>query len=226
MKYIPFVLLGLALTVALAGLLPGLHPKPPLARQEATTARADPAIIALANAARKYDLNPVLFIAISRFETAKTFSPMIGPGSSSAQGMCQMIASTRKAYGVKTAKYIRGISGPKILFMIKTAQQQADACARFTRDQIKAIRSMVGRKPTPGEIYLCHLQGLGGCRRVLQAAPGVSVSKVTSKGARKANGFIRRAKTAGGLRIAASNMMRRQMAAVVVPSRDVCEAPF
>lgn len=188
-----------------------------------TAKGADPAHIALANAARKYGVDPVLFLAISRFETAKTFSPLIGPKTSSALGLCQMIKATRKSYGVEPKKYNRS-KGPYISHLISEAEGQADACARFTRDQIKAIRSLLPekRKPTPGEIYLCHLLGLGACRVVINAAPGATVASVTSKAARKANPFIRRQKTAGSLRIAASRMIRAQMQHVVVPSEDVC----
>lgn len=99
----------------------------------------DPALVALANAARKYEIDPVLFLAISRFETARTFSPNIGPRSSSARGLCQMIRSTRVRYKIRLAKYTR--KGPYISHLIAEARKQADACARFTRDQIAAKRS-------------------------------------------------------------------------------------
>lgn len=180
----------------------------------------DPAHIALANAARKHGVDPLLLLAISRFETAKTFSPLIGPGSSSAKGLCQMIRATRKRYDVKLSKYDR--SKPYISHLIDEAEHQADACARFTRDQIGLIRGIVNRKPTPGEIYLCHLLGMGSCERVIKAPSGRPVSKVTSSAARKVNGFIRRAKTAGGLRIAASKMIRKQMQLVDVPPENAC----
>lgn len=218
------ILLVGAVLSALA-LLRGVPPATSPTQEISPIDMPDPAHIALANAARRHDLDPALLMAISRFETAKTFSPLIAPIKngkrlSSAVGLCQMIKSTRKSYALTIGKYDN--TKPYISHLITEAEKQADACARFTKDQMKAIKSIVGRKPTPGEVYLCHLLGLGGCRRVIKAASNTPLTKLLSAKAIKANPFIRRAKTAGGLRMAASLKIRKQMQLVDVPPENLC----
>jgi hypothetical protein len=185
----------------------------------------DPAIVALANAARKYDVDPAYLLAISRFETATEFSPLVEPGckNCSAQGLCQMIRATRKAYGVK---YVRYKSGPYISWLITKAQEQADACARFTRKHIVAISKAVGRKPTYGDLYACHIFGLDGGLRIMRAKGSTLTRRVVSKGAWKNNKFIRKARTVRDLRVAFSMMIRRQMRRIKVPSEQACRAPL
>lgn len=53
----------------------------------------------------------------------------------------------------------------------------ADAAARFTKDNINTFKSRLGRDPSPGEIYLMHQQGASGALKLLSNpdAPAVSL---------------------------------------------------
>ena len=84
--------------------------------------------------------------------------------TSSATGLFQFIRSTWsqmvKKYGKETGIGIEDIKDPKA---------NAVMGALFTRDNIKSLRSTLGREPTTREIYLAHFAGLGGARKVLKA---------------------------------------------------------
>ena len=222
---------GVAVTLLaiFAGLIPILlvflfaWPEP--ARDNVTMAASplyDPAEIMLARAARKYGVDPRLLMGIVRFESAKTFSPLVAPPTGSAQGLCQMIRSTRRRYGVKKYSHVEGRPVHLVGYIAGAARKQAYACARFTRDQIALLKTELGRRPAYGEVYLCHLLGMPVCKRVIKADANTDIATLTSKAVRKANPFVARAGTAGGLIRAAGKMIKAQMNAVRVPPDNLC----
>lgn len=72
--------------------------------------------------------------------------------TSSAKGPFQFIDGTAATYG---------LSDPT------DPAASADAAARLTRDNRKALLKALGRDPTPGELYLAHQQGAGGASSLL-----------------------------------------------------------
>lgn len=71
---------------------------------------------------------------------------------SSAGGLFQQIDSNAADYGVADRL---------------DAKQSADGAARFMADNTRALRRVLGREPTTGELYLAHQQGPGGATKLL-----------------------------------------------------------
>ena len=90
-----------------------------------------------------------------------------------------------------------GAKGP-FQFMDKTAQQyglknpndwaeSADAAARLTADNRKALTGSLGRPPTDAELYIAHQQGSGGAAALL-ANPNVRAGSLVGDAAIRQNG--------------------------------------
>jgi len=99
---------------------------------------------------RRYGLDPSIGLRIAQIESS--LNPNARNPRSSAGGLFQFIDGTARQYGL-TNKF--------------DPAANADAGARFTRDNVTALRKALGREPTAGEIYLAHQQGAGGARKLL-----------------------------------------------------------
>ena len=92
--------------------------------------------------------------------------------SSSAGGLLQFIDSTAAEYGLKDRF---------------DPDQAADAGARLLRDNRNYLRGVLGREPSPGELYLAHQQGRGGAAKLL-SNPNKSAADVVGAKAVRLNG--------------------------------------
>lgn len=86
--------------------------------------------------------------------------------NSSARGLYQFIEPTAAQYGI-TAPF----GTPEY------TQQETSAVQRFTEDNRNALRRVLGREPTEGELYLAHQQGAKGAANILlnPQAPAVDI---------------------------------------------------
>jgi hypothetical protein len=114
----------------------------------------------IAAAAQRYGVNPTTLTGIGRIESG--LNPNAQNPRSSAGGLFQFIDSTAGRYGL-TNKFDPAMA--------------ADAAARLTRDNTASLAKVLGRDPTPGEIYLAHQQGAGGAAKLLSNpdAPAASI---------------------------------------------------
>ncbi len=96
---------------------------------------------------------------------------------SSATGLFQFITSTWNQYG-------RGGN-------IYDPAAQCDAVVRFTMDNAKVLKTVLGREPNEGEYYLAHFAGREGARKILTASPDASVVSVLGNDVVKANAVIK-----------------------------------
>ncbi len=103
------------------------------------------------DAAARYGVDPDEAIQIGQIESG--LDPR-AHNASGASGIFQFMPSTWAQYG-----------GGKSPF---DAYANADAGMRFTRDNIQGLTRALGRKPTVGEIYMAHQQGLGGALTLLK----------------------------------------------------------
>lgn len=64
---------------------------------------------------------------------------------------------------------------------------QCDAVVRFTMDNVKVLRSVLGRDPTVGEYYLAHFAGPGGASKAVTVPPDTPISTFMSAKAMQFN---------------------------------------
>lgn len=130
----------------------------------------------------RFGVSPTLMLAISKIETAGTFSVSIRPRRKSGQfigtarGLCQMIKSTAHQYG--------------LIWGEDNAHDQAVACARLTRDNMRSLRQSLGRRPKDFEIYMAHFLGLGDARKFLKKPDGTKVIDAFNRRVLRANQFL------------------------------------
>ncbi|MEJ6845193.1 transglycosylase SLT domain-containing protein [Sinorhizobium fredii] len=104
----------------------------------------------VSDAAAAYGVDPNALLTIAWIESRG--NPNAKNPNSSAGGLFQFIDSTARGYGLQN-KF--------------DPAQAADAAARLTRDNSEALEKVLGRKPTTGELYLAHQQGIGGATKLL-----------------------------------------------------------
>lgn len=109
-------------------------------------------------------LDPNIMVRIAQIESG--FNPNKKNPNSSASGLFQFINRTGRQYG---------LTNPF------DAEQNTAAAMRFTSDNVKGLKRMLGRDPTPGEIYLAHQQGLGGAKQLLANPDAPAVQLVGEK---------------------------------------------
>lgn len=86
---------------------------------------------------------------------------------SGATGVYQFMAPTWKDYARKGQSRM-------------DAKANIDAGARLLKENIRGLKSVLGREPTTGEVYLAHQQGLAGAK-VLLANPTKPAWEVLQK---------------------------------------------
>lgn len=144
----------------------------------------DDAKRAITAAALKYGQDPALLVAIGQIESS--LDPNARAKTSSAAGLFQWTAKTGKQYG---------LTGDPSTW---TAAQEADAAARFTKDNSETLSKVLGRPPTGGELYLAHFLGADDAANVLKANqenPGAPVGDVIQPKSLDANRKLLEKKT-------------------------------
>lgn len=104
----------------------------------------------IAQSANKYGIDPATMTRIGQIESG--LRPGAQNPNSSAGGLFQFIDSTWKQYG----------QGNKM-----DPAANADAAGRYLSDVEGHLEKVLGRPPTPGELYLGHQQGPGGAAKLL-----------------------------------------------------------
>lgn len=124
--------------------------------------------------ATAHGVDPDALVRIAQIESG--LNPSVQAKTSSATGLFQFISPTWGRYGAGADP--------------RDPNANADAGARFTRDNIKALTS-AGIQVTPGSTYLAHFAGPQGAVNVLKADPSSSVESVLGANVVKANPFLR-----------------------------------
>jgi hypothetical protein len=118
---------------------------------------------------QKYNLPPGTLKQIAKVESS--LNPNAKNPNSSASGLFQFINSTARQYGL--ADPFDPVAS-------------TDAAGRLAADNAKGLRGVLGRDPTPGELYLAHQQGLGGASKIL-SNPNASVASLVGNEAARLN---------------------------------------
>lgn len=121
------------------------------------------------DAARRYGIDPVVMRTIAQIES--NMDPTAQNPRSSAGGLFQFIDSTWEQYG----------GGDKM-----DPYRNADAAARYLRDVQQTLTQMLGREPTPSEMYLGHQQGPSGAARLL-SNPDAPAEQIVGRDAVRLN---------------------------------------
>jgi hypothetical protein len=100
---------------------------------------------------RKYGLPKGYLRTTAKIESS--LNPAAQNPHSSAGGLFQFIDATARDYGLANRF---------------DAAQATDAASRLARDNARTLKSVLGRDPTGGELYLAHQQGGGGARKLLR----------------------------------------------------------
>jgi hypothetical protein len=119
----------------------------------------------ITDAARRYGMNPDSALRIASVESG--FNPSAQNSVSSAGGLFQFIDSTWNRYAPGKSKF--------------DAEANADAGMRLMRDNSKYLTRVLGREPTPGELYLAHQQGPGGAQLLLENPQAKAVNLLGTK---------------------------------------------
>ncbi len=138
-------------------------------------------------------------------ETLKTIAQIESGGNpraknprSSAGGPFQFIDSTAEQFGLADRFDI---------------DQASDAAARLTKANASHLRGVLGREPTPGELYLAHQQGAGGAAKLLKN-PDAKATSIVGADAVRLNGGTA-GMTAGQF---ANRWIRKAESGYVMPS--------
>lgn len=107
------------------------------------------------DAAHRYGLSPEMMLRIAQLESG--LNPNAANPNSSARGVFQFLTKP----GGSWDQYGRG-QDPL------DPAANADAAARFTKDNMNLLRTKLGREPAPWEVYLTHQQGSAGGPALLQ----------------------------------------------------------
>jgi hypothetical protein len=118
---------------------------------------------------QKYNLPSGTLKQIAKVESS--LNPNAKNPNSSASGLFQFINSTARQYG---------LTNPF------DPVASTDAAGRLAADNAKGLREVLGRDPSPGELYLAHQQGLGGASKIL-SNPNASVASLVGNEAARLN---------------------------------------
>ena len=100
--------------------------------------------------ALQYGIDTKAFLRMAQIES--NFNPRAIHPHSRAAGLYQFIPTTARSYGLADPFDPRA---------------NAEAAAKLWHDNAAALERKLGRKPTPGELYLAHQQGLAGATKLL-----------------------------------------------------------
>lgn len=104
--------------------------------------------------ANKAGIDPSIMLAMAHIETGGSFNERSKNSSGSASGLFQFVASTRGAYGLNAQT-------------VFDARENSKAAAKMLNQNKTALKKLLGREPTAGELYLAHQQGIGGAKALL-----------------------------------------------------------
>lgn len=119
----------------------------------------------IAEEARKAGIDPSIMLAMAHIETGGSFNEKAKNPKSSASGLFQFMAYTRGRYGM---------DGRTVF----DARMNSRGAAKMLNENRAALRKVLGREPTAGELYLAHQQGLGGARQLLSNPNGSALEAV------------------------------------------------
>ena len=132
----------------------------------------------LREAVARYGQSEEMTVFLSRIMRAESSGNVRAQNAkSTACGLFQFIESTWKEYG----------QGGDIF----DPRAQCDAVVRFTMDNAKVLRPILGREPNAGEYYLAHFAGSAGARKILTAEPSTSIRSLLGDGVIAANASIK-----------------------------------
>lgn len=120
--------------------------------------------------AKQEGVDPETMVAIAQIESG--LNPDAKNPNSSAAGLFQFIDGTAKQYGLAN-KF--------------DPVQATRAAAKLAKDNAAHLTKVLGRAPTPGELYLAHQQGPGGAAKLL-ANPNARAADVVGMAAVRLNG--------------------------------------
>ncbi len=101
--------------------------------------------------AQEHGLDPDHFVRMAEIESA--FDPFAYHPDSRASGLFQFLPSTARQYKLQA---------------VFNARANATAAAALWLDNARVLRKGLGRKPSPGEVYLAHQQGATGALKLLR----------------------------------------------------------
>lgn len=124
------------------------------------------------------EISPVFLERLAQIESSG--NPDATPGTSSALGLHQFIESTwietLRQHGAELGleRIVSQLDDPSkreaILALRRDPEISSRVAAAFTAANLNALERELGREPTAGELYAAHFMGLGGARRLVQAA--------------------------------------------------------
>ena len=115
---------------------------------------------AIVSAAAKYGIDPLTLKTIVYLESRG--NPEAQSKQSSAGGIMQFIDDTAKSYNLENRFDVN---------------ESLDAGSKLLTNNVSHLKSVLGREPTPAEIYLAHQQGATGALRLLKD-PSINVLDV------------------------------------------------
>lgn len=153
--------------------------------------QAPPAIAAvISDTAGRYGVSPSYLTALAARESA--FDPAARAETSSATGLYQFIDETwlntlrrhGPAIGVPDAAARIEANPAAVLAMRNDPALNARAAAMLTADNARALRGVLGREPTDGELYSAHFLGEGRARQLATADPDAPAASLFPDAAR------------------------------------------
>lgn len=157
-------------------------------RRPPVASGASPAVQrAISGAAEAYGVPLDFMDALARRESS--YNPNARADTSSATGLYQFTDGTwletvrrhGRALGIPDAA---ARPDADLLRLRTDADLNARAAAVHTRDNAAALRGVLGRDPTNGELYAAHFAGRGGARQLLTANPDARAADILPEAAR------------------------------------------
>ncbi len=113
-----------------------------------------------------YGVDPDTMKAICKLESGGVgYKPTAANPNSRARGLWQFMPDTAARYGLELDERF-------------DPEKSTDAAARLTRDNAQILKRLLGRDPSPGELYLAHQQGAGGAINLLSNPGSLAVNVV------------------------------------------------
>ena len=161
---------------------PGLAPVVQAARTIRTLSNLTGVKKTIADAATTAGVDPQLAIAIAQIESnlkvnAQTpINPATGKRVSTAAGLGQFLDETWRSMGGTGANRFSEVEQSRVL-------------AEFTAKNTDDLRTAIGREPAAEEVYLAHLLGMGGAKKVLRADRTTPIADLVGQAIADGNGM-------------------------------------